>query len=345
MKANSKAMVLIIALIAALADLGGFAEEVSPERLSARKEFQDLKFGIFIHWGLYATFAQGEWYLRDAQLDVSEYEKSANAFYPHYFDARAWVRAIKSSGAKYIVVTSRHHDGFSLWDTKASDYNIVKATPFKRDVLKELASACADEGIKIGFYYSLLDWRRTDYPQGWCKSLRTAEDSKKADFDSYLAFMKMQLTELLTNYGDVMCIWFDGEWDHKKDFDWKFDEIYSLIHRLQPKCLILNNHHHSPRDGEDIQAFERDLPGENKSGYSEGQEVARNFPLETNDTMANGAWGYQAKATWKSVDQLVARLIDANAKGANLLLNIGPRPDGNLPEQSVSILKEMGERR
>ena len=147
-------------------------------------------------------------------------------------------------------------------------------------------------------------------------------------------------TKNMASYAEKFITWLNAQ-----DFDWKFDEIYSLIHRLQPKCLIVNNHHHSPRDGEDIQAFERDLPGENKSGYSEGQEVARNFPLETNDTMANGAWGYQAKATWKSVDQLVARLIDANAKGANLLLNIGPRPDGNLPEQSVSILKEMGERR
>ena len=317
---------------------------VPPERLAARQAFSDMKLGIFIHWGIYALFAQHEQYLERSGIELSEYEKAANAFYPHGFDAREWVRAIKASGAKYIVFTARHHDGFSMWDTEQSDYNIVKATPFGRDVVKELAEACKEEGIRLGLYYSLMDWRRQDYPTGWRDKARRWSDRSKEDYASYLAFMKAQLTELLTKYGDVLCIWFDGEWDHygERPLDWKFDEIYSLIHRLQPKCLVLNNHHHLPREGEDIQAFERDLPGENKGGYSAGQKVARNFPLESNDTMTWGAWGYQVGAKWKSIGKLREMLSGANERGANLLLNIGPRPDGKLPEQAVELMRQLG---
>lgn len=329
-------------------------ENIPQDRLEARKEFSELKFGIFLHWGIYASYAQGEWYLETAGLRGAEYETAANAFYPHDFDAREWVKAFKAAGAKYVVFTTRHHDGFSMFDTKATDYDIVDATPFKRDVVKELADACRAEGMKLGFYYSLMDWRRPDYPTGREKKARAFVEKGKENYDSYLAFMKAQLTELLTNYGDVLCIWFDGEWDHDPDdsnskglvcppLDWKFDEIYSLIHRLQPKCLILNNHHHAMRDGEDIQGFERDAPGENKSGFSGAQAVQREFPLETCDTMVNGAWGWQVGATdWKSVDEIRSLLKSANDKGANLLLNIGPMSDGRLPSEAKRILNALG---
>lgn len=342
---------LVVGAALAAVALGG--EVVPPERLAARKAFAELKFGIFLHWGLYSTFAQGEWYLERGGLDEAEYAKAANAFYPHAFDAREWVRAFKAAGAKYVVFTTRHHDGFSMFDTKTGAYDIVDATPFKRDVVKELADACRDEGLKLGLYYSLMDWHRPDYPTGREKKARSSLPKGLENYDRYFAFMKEQLTELLTNYGDILCIWFDGEWDHDPNdgnskgldcppLDWRFGELYAHIHNLQPKCLILNNHHHAMRDGEDIQGFERDAPGENTAGYSAGQKVEREFPLETCDTISNGAWGYQVGVTdYKSVEELRDLLKSANEKGANLLLNIGPQPDGKLPLVAVERLKRV----
>ena len=135
------------------------------ENLAARKRFEGFRFGIFLHWGIYSTFAQGEWYLNN-KINKDEYAKAASAFYPSYFDANAWISAIKASGAKYITFTSRHHDGFSMFKTKESNYNIVDATPFKREVLKELADACHKQNIDLHIYYSILDWIREDYPTG-----------------------------------------------------------------------------------------------------------------------------------------------------------------------------------
>jgi alpha-L-fucosidase len=310
--------------------------------LKSRSEFQDNKFGIFLHWGLYAMLATGEWTMNNNNLNYKEYAKLAGGFYPSKFNAAEWVSAIKASGAKYICITTRHHEGFSMFDTKYSDYNIVKGTPFHRDILKELADECAKQGIRLHFYYSLLDWQREDYP--WGRTGRgTGRPNPKGDWKSYYAFMNNQLTELLTNYGKVGAIWFDGWWDHDGDpnFDWQFPEQYALIHRLQPDCLIGNNHHQVPFKGEDIQIFERDLPGENKAGLS-GQGISP-LPLETCETM-NGMWGFKiADQDYKSTKTLVQYLVKAAGKNANLLMNIGPQPDGQLPDKAVERLKEMGE--
>ena len=219
----------------------------SDEIRQAQKEFSDNRFGIFLHWGIYSMFAQGEWYLNRG-IDHKEYAKAAAGFYPANFNAAEWVSAIKGSGAKYICITTRHHDGFSMWDTKQSDYNIVKATPFKRDVIKELADECHRQGIKLHLYYSHIDWTREDYPSGRT-GLETGRDPKKADWPAYYDFMNRQLRELLTGYGPVGAIWFDGWWDHDEDatpFDWQLEEQYKLIHSLQPSCLIGNNHHQTP---------------------------------------------------------------------------------------------------
>ena len=258
------------------------------ENLKAREEFQDNKFGIFLHWGLYAMLATGEWTMTNNNLNYKEYAKLAGGFYPSKFDADKWVAAIKASGAKYICLTSRHHDGFSMFDTQYSDFNIVKATPFKRDIIKELAAACSKQGIKLHFYYSHLDWTREDYP--WGRTGRgTGRSNPQGDWKSYYQFMNNQLTELLTNYGPVGAIWFDGWWDQDGNpgFNWELPEQYAMIHKLQPGCLIGNNHHQTPFAGEDIQIFERDLPGENTAGLS-GQSVSH-LPLETCETM-NGMW-------------------------------------------------------
>ncbi len=313
----------------------------SAEVLQSRQEFAADRFGIFLHWGIYSMFGQGEWYLNYGPLH-SEYSKAAGAFYPAGFDACEWVSAIKDAGARYICFTTRHHDGFSMFDTAESDYDIVDATPFGRDVLKELADECHRQGISLHLYYSHLDWGREDYPQGRTGHT-TGRDSLRADWPRYRQFMDRQLTELLTNYGPVRCIWFDGWWDHDEDatpFDWQLPAQYELIHSLQPGCMVANNHHQAPFEGEDIQIFERDLPGENTAGLS-GQEIGR-LPLETCNTM-NGMWGYKVKDTdYKDAATLVRYLVRAASMGANLLLNIGPRPDGRLPDQSLERLREIG---
>lgn len=172
---------------AALASVVFGGEVVPPERLEARKVFAELKFGIFLHWGLYASFAQGEWYLERGELKESEYAKAANAFYPHAFDAWEWVKAFKAAGAKYVVFTTRHHDGFSMFDTKTCAYDIVDATPFRRDVVKELAEACREEGMRLGLYYSLMDWHRPDYPTGREKKARASLPKGQEDYDRYFA--------------------------------------------------------------------------------------------------------------------------------------------------------------
>ena len=313
------------------------------ENLRQREIFEDNRFGIFLHWGIYSMFAQGEWYMNKG-IDAKEYAKSAGGFYPASFNAREWVKAIKASGAKYICFTSRHHDGFSMYDTKYSDYDIIDASPFKRDVIAELAQACREEGIALHLYYSLIDWTREDYPSGRT-GLTTGRNLDHTDYEAYRMFMKNQLTELLTNYGDVAAIWFDGVWDHDSDpqpFDWKLGDIYSHIHNIRPECLIGNNHHLTPFAGEDFQMFERDLPGENTTGWAGDQTVSA-LPLEMCQTM-NGMWGYKVEdQKYKSVTDLVRLIVKAASKGSNLLLNIGPQPDGCLPAAALDRLSGIGE--
>ena len=334
---------LLLSGALAIPAVSAFAESYipSPEVLESRRQFADDRFGIFLHWGIYSMFGQGEWYLNYGP-DAKEYSKAAKGFYPAEFNAKEWVSAIKDAGAKYICFTSRHHDGFSMFDTAQSDYDIMDATPFRRDILKELADECQKQGIALHLYYSHIDWTRDDYPQGRTGH-DTGRDPSKADWDSYYGFMNRQLTELLTNYGPIRAIWFDGWWDHDEDatpFDWQLPAQYEMIHRLQPSCMVANNHHQTPFPGEDIQFFERDLPGENTAGLS-GQEVSR-LPLETCNTM-NGMWGYKIKdQNYKDTKTLIQYLVKAAGMGANLLLNIGPQPSGELPATALSRLKRDG---
>ena len=339
-----KKMIMAAVLLLSVVSLSAQSYQPTPENLKAREEFADARFGVFIHWGIYSMFAQGEWYMQNAGLNRDEYAKAADAFYPHRFNAEEWVKAIKGAGAKYICFTTRHHDGFSMWDTEQSDFNIVDATPFGRDVVKELAEACQKHGIKLHFYYSHIDWLRDDYPRGRTARNVTGRDESKIDWDHYYAFMNRQVTELLTNYGPIGAIWFDGLWDHDEDvtpFNWQLEEQYAMIHKLQPSCLVANNHHITPFEGEDIQIFERDLPGENTHGLS-GQDISR-LPLETCQTM-NGMWGYKIiDQNYKSPETLIRYLVSAAGKGANLLLNVGPQPNGEIPAAALERMEVMGE--
>ena len=306
-----------------LLSLSSYGQYVpTEENLEARRQFEDFRFGIFLHWGIYSEFAQGEWYLNSG-LDGQEYAKAASCFYPIRFNAQEWVKAIRESGAKYITFTSRHHDGFSMWNTKESKYNIVEATPFGRDVVGELSQACREQGIRLHLYYSILDWYRQDYPAGRT-GLKTGRNLQP-NYDHYLQFMKNQCRELLCNYDGVEALWFDGYWDHDEDsipFDWRMPEFYAYLHALKPELLIGNNHHIDVIEGEDFQMFERDVPGENTAGYSEHQSISQ-LPLEMCQTM-NGAWGYKVKdQNYKTTDELIQLLVRCASKGSNLLLNIG----------------------
>ena len=338
MKKISTLLLLMVACLTASAQY-----QASPEILKARTEFQDNKFGIYIHWGLYSMLGNGEWVMSNRNINYKEYTHLADGFYPSKFDAEEWVKAFKAAGARYVTFTTRHHDGFSMFKTSANNYNIVDGTPFHRDVLKELADACQKHGIKLHLYYSHVDWSRPDYPQGW-SGMGVGKPKDQYNYDSYLAFMKHQLTELLTNYGPIGAIWFDGYWDQKNNpkFDWRLDEQYSLIHRLQPGCLVANKHHKAPKPGEDLQTFEQDLPGQNTAGYSKGTVIGQ-LPLETVMTM-NKVWGYDiTDKKYKSSEYIIQHIIKAAGNNANYVINIGPRPDGKLPVEAVERLKAIGD--
>lgn len=338
---------IILTAMALCACLAGRAQNLpvpSDEMQKVRNEFQDRKFGIFIHWGIYSMLGDGEWVMYGKRIRREEYAHLAGGFCPSWFSAREWALLFKEAGAQYVTFTTRHHDGFSMWATKASPYNIVEATPFGRDVVKELSLALATEGIKTHFYYSHMDWYRPDYPIGNTSRHCPDADSTTGNWAQYKAFMNQQLTELLTNYGPVGAIWFDGMWDHPagSGFNWELKEQYELIHRLQPKCMVGNNHHGQVVEGEDFQLFEQDLPGENSAGFSAGQAVCRQLPLESCQTM-NKTWGYSiTDKDYKSSDEVIRRLVKAAGMNSNFLLNIGPRPDGQLPEEAVRILQDVG---
>lgn len=311
----------------------------APANLAARKWFQDARFGLFIHWGVYSVLGNGEWVMNNTKMSVADYEKLPPQFNPAKYDAAQWVSLAKTAGMRYITITSKHHDGFGMWATKQTKWNIVDATPYRKDVLKPLADECRKQGVKLFFYHSHLDWHHPDYfPLG-----RTGHASKRppgGDFNRYLDFMDAQLTELLTNYGDIAGIWFDGIWD-KKDADWRLRRTYDLIHKLQPAALVGNNHHLAPYEGEDFQMFEKDLPGQNTSGFSAEAKIG-DLPLESCDTI-NGAWGYNASdRRFKSTKQLVHYLARAAGNNANFLLNIGPKPDGTIQDEFTTRLREIG---
>lgn len=313
----------------------------SPENLKSREWFQQARFGLFIHWGVYSVLGDGEWVMNNQQISVATYEKLPQLFYPTEFDARAWVQMAKNAGMKYITITSKHHDGFAMWDSKVSDYNIVKKTPYGKDVLKMLADECHKEGIKLFFYHSQLDWHHPDYfPRGYT-GLRWTGRPENGNWYNYLDYMDAQLTELLTNYGDIGGIWFDGMWD-KKDADWRLDKTYQLIHKLQPAALVGSNHHVKPYDGEDFQMFEKDLPGHNTTGFAPEQQIGA-LPAETCETI-NRSWGYNLQDDkHKTPKALIQYLVKAAGYDANFLLNVGPMPNGKIQAEHEALLKQMGD--
>jgi alpha-L-fucosidase len=311
---------------------------VPPARLAAREWYRDAKFGMFVHWGVYSLLGQGEWVMQNQKLQSADYEWLASTFNPVKFNAREWVATARAAGMRYITITARHHDGFSMFRTAATRYNIVDWTAFKRDPMKELADECRRQGLRIFFYYSQLDWHHPDYfPRGGTGA--ASGRPAAGDWNRYLDFMDRQLTELLSRYGPIGGIWFDGMWD-KPTADWRLDRTYALIHRLQPAALIVPNHHKPPLPGEDVQTFEQDLPGANTAGFNT-KEIGQ-LPLETSLTM-NRSWGFNlTDRNFKSLKDVIGYLVRAAGAGANLLLNVGPRPDGTLQPEAVARLEDVG---
>ena len=313
-------------------------KNVSPAGLNW---FQDVRFGMFIHWGLYALLGIQEWVMHTNNIPVSEYEKLMQQFNPVKFNADEWVSIAADAGQKYMVITSRHHDGFSMYDTQLSDYKVTN-TPFQRDPIAELAEACARRGdIKLGFYSSLLDWHHPAY--------RFREESGLV-WSDYIDFLHGQVRELCTNYGNLACIWFDGDWPRhainesnayfKAGGSFEYDKLYDMIHTLQPDAVVMNNHHEMPRPGEDVQGFEKDLPGGNTMNFNT-TEIS-SMPLEVCMTL-NDHWGYNhSDHNHKSSRHLVQLLVRSAAVNANFLLNVGPTAEGQILPIHAQRLRQVG---
>jgi alpha-L-fucosidase len=342
-----KLLILVLPMMISFCAIAQQTYLPTKENLAAREQFQDMKFGMFIHWGASSVLANGEWVMNNRGIRQEDYKLLQKVFNPTEFNAKEWVAIAKNAGMQYITLITRH-DGFSNFDTKVSDWKISN-TIYGKDIVKEIADECHKQGIKICFYYSLLDWYRSDYQWETGKTGKKSGRTEKSNWESYISFMKNQLTELLTNYGEVSGIWFDGHWDQlDNDIDkslqskvnWHYDEIYKLIHQLQPKCLIGNNHHLLPIAGEDFQMFEKDLPGSNTTGFG-GADISK-LPLETCETM-NDAWGYNiTDRNFKSSKDIIHYLVNAAGRNANFLLNVGPKPNGQIQKEFVDTLAIIG---
>jgi len=305
------------------------------------EQFLDNRFGMFIHWGLYSLLGRGEWVMHVEQIPPAEYKQLAPRFNPGRFNADEWVAIAADAGQRYMVITSRHHDGFSMYDTALSEYKVTN-TPFKRDPINELATACARRrDVKLGFYSSLLDWQHPAY--------RFRDESGLA-WSDYLDFLHGQVRELCTQFGEIASIWFDGDWPlqalddqtvyFKPGGSFEYEKLYGMIHDLQPNAVISNNRHAEPLPGEDIQEFEQDLPGMNTAGFNTA--TVSGIPLEACMTI-NGNWGFhQDDHNHKTSRHLVHLLVRCAGMGANLLLNVGPTPDGEILPVHAQRLAVVG---
>jgi len=309
----------------------------SAANLAAREWFQDAKFGMFIHWGIYSLLQDDAWVMNTRRLHLSEYETLAAQFNPARFDPAAWVGLAKAAGARYITVTTKHHDGFAMFDTQVSDWDIVDRSPFRRDVIRMLADECRRQDIRLFVYYSQLDWHHPDfYPRGGTG--RDTGRPESGDFGRYLDFLDAQVRELLTNYGPLAGIWFDGQWD--KGGDWRLGRTYRMIHDLQPAALIGSNHNGWFNAGEDIALFERMLPGTQNARLDSAR--ARRLPMEMSETI-NGSWGFRLwDRDYKSTAQLIRELVEAAGQDANFLLNVGPMPTGEIQPEFVERMRGIG---
>ncbi|WP_299669117.1 alpha-L-fucosidase [uncultured Polaribacter sp.] len=316
--------------------------------------WRDAKFGMFIHWGVYSIpggerdgqICKGgaEWIMDKLDYTIAEYEKFPKMFNPIKFDADEWVAMAKDAGMKYIVITSKHHDGFGLWDSKVSDYDIMDSSPFKRDVIKELSDACKRAGIIFCFYHSIVDWHHPQAQGNLFPNYNAGQKDQtivNPEFPKYYEnYLKPQVKELLTNYGDIGVVWFDGDWiaDYTTEMG---KELYDFIREIQPNTII-NNRVDKGRKG--MEGMDEDGNFAGDFGTPEQEIPATGIDSDWESCMTmNGSWGYKpSDKNWKSSEKLIQNLIDIVSKGGNFLLNIGPDGLGQFPPESAERLKAIG---
>ena len=316
--------------------------------------WRDAKFGMFIHWGAYSIIGGergeqiagggAEWAMDKLDYTIEEYEKFPNMFNPELFDADAWVTMAKNAGMKYIVITSKHHDGFALWDSKVSDYDIMDSSPFKRDIIKELAEACKKQGIIFCFYHSIVDWHHPQAQGNLFPNYNAGQKDQTVvnpEFPKYFKnYLKPQVEELLTGYGDVGVVWFDGDWiaDYTTEMG---KEFYDFIRDIQPNTIV-NNRVDKGRMGMEGMDMEGNFAGDFGTPEQEIPATGIDSDWEACMTM-NGSWGYKpSDHKWKSSEDLIQKLVDIVSKGGNFLLNIGPDGFGRFPAESIIRLNDMG---
>jgi alpha-L-fucosidase len=304
------------------------------------------RFGLFIHWGIYALAARHEWIKHVEKISDEDYQKYFDHFYPDLYDPAVWAREAKNAGMKYFVVTSKHHDGFCLWDSAHTDYKATN-TPWGKDLLKPMVEAFRAEGFKVGFYHSLLDWHHPEFPIDGLHPMRDdvefREVQQERDITKYSAYLHDQARELLTQFGKVDIMWYDfsyanQDWGWSKGKgrdDWKSEELLAMTRQLQPG-IIVNDRLDLPEGG-DIKTPEQYQPRDwlEVDGQPVVWEACQTF---------SGSWGYyRDEYTWKSVEMLVQMLVDTVSKGGNLLLNVGPNARGELDPRAIERLRGIGE--
>ena len=310
------------------------AQEVeTKEQYEARMAwFRDARFGMFIHWGPVSIKGTEIGWSRGDGVSLEEYDNLYKQFNPVKFNADEWVKIAKDAGMKYIVLTTKHHDGFCLWDTKVTDYNIMNS-PFKRDVVKELAAACKKQGIVYCSYYSILDWRHPNYPQG-----RKAPGMRSPDMPKYFQYIKDQLAEQVKSYGPIGAIWFDGEWEGPWTHEYGV-ELYNYLRKLQPS-IIINNRVDKGREG-NTTATKAGHVGDYGTPEQKVGEFNMGRPWETCMTICN-QWAWKPNDGMKSLKACMQTLLQTVGGDGNLLFNVGPMPTGEIEPRQVERLKEMG---
>ncbi|MFD2036951.1 alpha-L-fucosidase [Belliella marina] len=315
----------------------------SPEQKQARmKQWVDDRFGLFVHWGIYAVPARHEWVQNYESIPGEVYRKYFEHFDPDLYDPVIWAKEAKAAGMKYMVITTKHHDGFCLWDTEYTDFKATN-TPAARDLIRPMVEAFRNEGIKVGFYYSLIDWNHPDFPLDKLHPMRNNTSAKEEvrKIENYQHYVKNQLTELLTEYGQIDQLFLDFSYpgdNGKGRDDWDSENLISLIRKLQPNIILNDRMDLDDKSyGWDYKSPEQFMPREWVS--HQGELV----PWETCQTFS-GSWGYHRdENTWKSTNQLLVMLIETVSKGGNLLLNVGPTARGNFDDRAVERLRGMGD--
>ncbi len=311
------------------------AAESAGEREARLGWWREGRFGMFIHWGPVSLKGTEIGWSRGAEVPAEEYDQLYRRFNPTSFDARAWVRLAKATGMRYIVLTTKHHDGFCLWDTKFTDYNIMR-TPFHRDVVKELAAACKKEGVVFCTYHSILDWHHPDYPLG---SPGGKTEKPNPNMDRYYEYLKNQLTELITGYGPLGILWFDGEWEAP----WTTQRAHALdryLRGLQPSLIINNRIDKGRRDMAGTTA-QGDFAGDYDTPEQQTGTFQTDRPWESCITICQ-QWAWKPEDNLKPLKECIQTLAVCAGGDGNLLLNVGPMPTGEIEPRQAVRLKEMG---